>query len=262
MKKKMKKYLTWLLKGVTAFFVVSILSVILLDFIPVPFTILMLQRCIEQKIDGKPMRLKKDWVSKQNMSPNLELAVFCAEDQKFLEHEGFDFEAIDKALEYNEKQNGKLHPKLRGASTISQQTAKNVFLWPGRSWIRKGFEVYFTFLIEKIWSKERIMEVYLNVIELGDGIYGTEAAAQFYFHTTAKNINPSQAALMAIVLPNPLKFNIAKPTSYMLKRKNWVLSQMGHQGGAIDYNKEDQIKTNNSISEEKKTKKAIKKKKK
>jgi monofunctional biosynthetic peptidoglycan transglycosylase len=262
MNKGVKKYLNWLFKGIVGFFIVSICSVIVFRFVPVPFTLLMLQRCIEQKMDGHPMKLQKDWVSRDEMSPSLELAVFCAEDQKFLEHEGFDFEAIDKALDYNQKQALKKHPKMRGASTISQQTAKNVFLWPGRSWLRKGLEVYFTFLIEKIWSKERIMEVYLNVIEFGDGVYGVEAASQNYFHVSAKKVTPSQAALMAIVLPNPRKFDLAKPTAYMQKRKGWVLKQMSYQGGSIDYSEEEKVKEASTFKEEKAALKLLNKKKK
>jgi monofunctional biosynthetic peptidoglycan transglycosylase len=202
----------------------------------------MFQRGFERVADGKSFQIKKDWVSKENINPKLELAVFCAEDQNFLVHEGFDMKAIEKAMEYNEKQEGKKKPKTRGASTISQQCAKNVFLWPNRGWIRKGLEVYFTFLIEKIWSKERIMEVYLNVIEFGDGVYGAEAAAQTYFKKDAKNLTTTQCALMSIVLPNPRKFDLANPTGYMRKRQGWVLKQMGYQGGELDYDKEILLK--------------------
>ena len=174
---------TW--KAALWFFGISIFSVIVFRFVPVPVTILMLQRCVEQKIDGEPMVLQKDWVSLDKISNNLQLAVVTSEDQQFLWHHGFDFEAIEKAQKYNEKQKKRKRPKTRGASTISQQTAKNVFLFPQRSYIRKGLEVYFTALIELLWSKQRIMEVYLNVIEMGDGIYGAEAAAQYYFHKPA-----------------------------------------------------------------------------
>ncbi|TNF23934.1 MAG: monofunctional biosynthetic peptidoglycan transglycosylase, partial [Bacteroidetes bacterium] len=159
-------------KTILGLFLFSILMVIVYRFVPVPVTILQLSRCVEQFQDEKPIRLKKDWEPLENISNKLQLAVVCAEDQKFLNHNGFDIEAIEKAVERNKK--GK---RIRGASTISQQTAKNVFLWPGRTWVRKGFEVYFTALIELFWSKERIMEVYLNVIEMGDGIYGAEAAS-------------------------------------------------------------------------------------
>ena len=216
------------------FFIVSIASVILFRWVPIPVTPLMLIRCVEQKVDGKEMKLKKDWVPLEEISPNLQLAVVCSEDQNFIKHSGFDFEAIDKAMEYNEN-----HKKQRGASTISQQTAKNVFLWPGRSWIRKGFEVYFTFLIELIWSKERIMEVYLNVIEMGDGIYGAEAAAQTFFHKSAKNLSSSEAATIAAVLPNPRKFNAGKPSAYIQGRKSWIMRQMGFWGGVLNYEEKE-----------------------
>ena len=196
---------------------------------PVPFTILMIQRCVEQKMDGKEMQLKKDWVPLEEISPDLQLAVVCSEDQNFLKHRGFDFGAIEKAMVHNEKSKRK-----RGASTISQQTAKNVFLWPGRSWIRKGFEVYFTALIELCWNKQRIMEVYLNVIEMGNGVYGAEAAAQKYFHKSAKRLNKSEAALIAAVLPNPRKWSPVKPTGYLLHRQAFVLNQMVLWGGKLE----------------------------
>lgn len=217
------------------FFIVSIVSVIFFRWVPIPVTPLMLIRCVEQKVDGKEMKLKKDWVPLEEISPNLQLAVVCSEDQNFIKHSGFDFEAIDKAMEYNEN-----HKKQRGASTISQQTAKNVFLWPGRSWIRKGFEVYFTFLIELIWSKERIMEVYLNVIEMGDGVYGAEAAGQAFFHKSAKNLSNSEAATIAAVLPNPRRFNAGKPSVYVQGRRSWIMRQMGFWGGVLNYEEKEE----------------------
>ena len=149
-------------------------------------------------------------------------AVVASEDNLFMQHNGFSFKDIVKAIEHNKK--GK---RVRGGSTISQQTAKNVFLWPKRSWFRKGLEAYFTVLIEFFWSKERIMEVYLNVIETGDGIYGVQAAAQNYFDKDAKNLSKSQSALIAVCLPNPLKFNPGKPSSYISRRKNQIVSLMG-----------------------------------
>jgi len=202
----------------------------------------MLQRCIEHKLEGKEMKLKNDWVPLSQISNNLQLAVVTSEDQNFLFHHGFDFEAIQKAMKYNEKQQKKKkHPRTRGASTISQQCAKNAFLFPARNFIRKGLEVYFTALIEIFWSKERIMEVYLNVIEMGDGIYGAEAAAQNYFHTSAKNLSASQAAMIAACLPNPRKFNAGNPTGYVFKRQSAILHQMNLWDGRLDYNmKEDE----------------------
>ena len=214
------------------FFIISIGSVILFRWLPVPVTPLMLIRCVEQKMDGKEMKLKKHWVPFEEISPNLQLAVVCSEDQNFIKHNGFDFEAIDRAMEYNEN-----HKKTRGASTISQQTAKNVFLWSGRSWVRKGFEVYFTFLIETIWNKQRIMEVYLNVIEMGDGIYGAESASKIYFHKKAKDLSKPEASLIAAVLPNPLKFSVTSPGGYISSRKDWILNQMALWGGVLNYEK-------------------------
>ena len=212
------------------FFIVSIVSVIFFRWVPIPFTPLMLIRCVEHKMDGKEMKLNKDWVSLDQISPSLQLAVVCSEDQNFIKHNGFDFEAIEKAMDYNET-----HTKTRGASTISQQTAKNVFLWQGRSYLRKGLEVYFTFLIETFWSKERIMEVYLNVIEMGDGIYGAQAASKTFFKKDAKYMSKSECATIAAVLPNPIKFNAGKPSAYTQKRRGWVMNQMSLWGGVLRY---------------------------
>lgn len=217
------------------FFPLSIISVAIFRFLPVPVTPLMLIRCVEQKFNGQELKLKKDWVALEEISPRLQLAVVCAEDQNFLHHNGFDFKAIEKAMEHNEKSKRK-----RGASTISQQTAKNLFLWPGRSWIRKGLEVYFTFLIELLWNKERIMEVYLNIIEMGPGIYGAEAASKNFFNKKATQISASQAALIAAVLPNPLRFSVAKPSAYIQRRQQWIIRQMNHWGGVLNY---EEVKT-------------------
>ena len=155
------------------------------------------------------------------------LAVIASEDANFMKHHGFDYKAIENAAIRNRK-----HPEKRklGASTISQQTAKNVFLWPGRSWLRKGFEAYFTVLIELLWSKERIMEVYLNSIEMGEGIYGVDAVAEEHFHTDAKNLSAAQCALIAATLPNPRKFSSKSPSSYMLKRQARILKEMKFVG--------------------------------
>lgn len=231
----LKKVFRFLLRLVIGFFVLSILSVIVFRFVPIPFTWLMLIRGIEQKADGKPMHMEKDWVSLDKISNNLQLAVVASEDQNFLWHHGFDFEAMKRAVEYNEKQQNKKHPKTRGASTISQQTAKNVFLWPARSYIRKGLEVYFTALIEVFWSKKRIMEVYLNVIEMGDGVYGCEAASMKYFHKHASQLTQAEAARIAAVLPNPRKFSLANPSSYVYGRQADIQEQMNLFGGKLDY---------------------------
>ena len=219
-----------LLKFVFGLFLLSIGIVVLYRFVPVPVTILQLSRCVEQFENDKPIRLKKDWVSLDEIINKLQLAVVCSEDQKFLNHNGFDVEAIEKAIEHNRK--GK---RVRGASTISQQTAKNVFLWQGRTWVRKGLEVYFTGLIEFIWSKERIMEVYLNVIEMGDGIYGAEMACQIYFKKSASDLSTAEAALLASILPSPRKYSAINPSSFVRGRQSWTMTQMKHWGGKLDY---------------------------
>jgi len=208
---------------VVAFFASTILSVVILRFIPVWFTPLMFIRCGEQISDGRELKLKHSWVSLDEMSPSMPVAVIASEDANFLKHHGFDYKAIENAAIRNKK-----HPEKQrlGASTISQQTAKNVFLWPGRSWVRKGFEVYFTTLIELLWSKQRIMEVYLNSIEMGEGIYGVESVARHHFGTTAKALSRSQCALIAATLPNPRKFSSKNPSSYVLKRQKRIMHEM------------------------------------
>lgn len=232
MKNIWKKIWKWTKRLTAAFFILSILSTILFRFIPVPVTPLMLIRCTEQVFSGKAPKLKKDWVPLKEMSSNLVLAVISSEDQKFSEHFGFDFEAIEKVAKQNVKLQKRGKP-IKGGSTISQQCAKNVFLFPQRSYIRKAFEVYFTFLIEIFWSKKRIMEVYLNVIEMGDGIYGAQAASKIYFKKDAKNLTAAEAATIAAVLPNPRKWNAGKPTGFINRRKSWILRQMGHLKGTV-----------------------------
>ncbi len=212
--------LTW--KLIMCFFIISIGWVILARFVPVLVTPLMLIRSVEAIADGEKPKIVKKWVPIEEISPNMIQAVVASEDNLFMEHNGFSLKDIEKAIEHNKK--GK---RIRGGSTISQQTAKNVFLWPKRSWVRKGFEAYFTVLIEFFWTKERIMEVYLNVIETGDGIYGVQAAAQVYFGKDAKNLTKSQSALIAVCLPNPRRFNPAKPSSYITRRKNHIVNLMG-----------------------------------
>ena len=206
-----------------AFFASTILSVVALRFIPVVVTPLMLIRCYEQLKAGEELKLSHDWEPLSNISKDLPIAVMSSEDAKFLDHHGFDFEAIEKAAERNQK-----HPEKQklGASTITQQTAKNVFLWPGRTWVRKGLEVYFTSLIELMWPKERIMEVYLNSIEMGDGIYGAQAVAEEHFNTDAKSLTKAQCALIAATLPNPRRFSSKNPSAYMLKRQKRILREM------------------------------------
>jgi monofunctional biosynthetic peptidoglycan transglycosylase len=203
--------------------------------------------------DGKSMTLKHDWVSLDEISPKLQLAVVCSEDQNYLKHYGFDWGAIEKAMKSNDS--GK---KIRGGSTISQQTAKNVFLWQGRSYIRKGFEAYFTLLIETFWSKERIMEVYLNSIEMGNGVYGAEAAAQYWFKKSAAKLNKDESSAIAAILPNPLKYVANPPSAYISKRKAWVKQQMSFWGNKLDYNKyndEDEVTDKKEKRSSTKTKK-------
>lgn len=216
--KIVSRFIRWM---VVAFFGSTILAVVLFRFVPVYFTPLMIIRCMEQVKDGKTMRLHHHWVPLEEISPHMPVAVMASEDQRFLLHHGFDYKAIEKAAIHNMDSKRK-----RGASTISQQTAKNVFLWPGRSWIRKGFEVYFTALIELMWSKQRIMEVYLNSIEMGDGIYGVEAVAQDHFNKHASELFRSECALIAATLPNPRKYNSKDPSAYMRKRRNQIEQQM------------------------------------
>ncbi|GGG29920.1 monofunctional biosynthetic peptidoglycan transglycosylase [Christiangramia forsetii] len=172
--------------------------------------------------------VEHDWVHMEDISRHLQLAVIASEDQNFANHSGFDFKAIEKAMEDN--RSGR---KIRGASTISQQTAKNVFLWPSRTWFRKGMEAYFTFLIEIIWTKERILEVYLNSIEMGKGVYGAQAAAQHWFKKDAETLNPYEAAAIAAVLPNPRQYRANPASSFIQGRKNWIVRQMQNYGKFI-----------------------------
>jgi monofunctional biosynthetic peptidoglycan transglycosylase len=221
-----KRIFRFLWKTVAWFVGLSIFSVVFFRFVPVPVTPLMLIRVVEQTFSSDKIRLKHDWVSIDQISKNLPLAVVCSEDQNFMNHSGFDMNAIERSVDAL-KRGAK---RVRGASTISQQTAKNVFLWPGRSWVRKGFEVYFTVLIEFVWSKERIMEVYLNSIEMGNGIYGAEAAAKFYWNTTARNLSRTQAATIAAILPNPLEYSANSPGPYIQSRIGWITGQMNEWG--------------------------------
>ena len=217
--RRFKQIVKWM---VVAFFGSTILAVVAFRFLPVWFTPLMFIRLGEQIAEGKEIKLRHHWVPLREMTPYMPLAVIASEDQRFLSHHGFDFEAIEKAAKRNRQDNKR---KL-GASTISQQTAKNVFLWPGRTWVRKGLEAYFTTLIELMWSKERIMEVYLNSIEMGDGIYGAEAVAQSHFILPCSRLAKGQCAPIAATLPNPRKYSSAAPSPYMVKRKNKILREM------------------------------------
>jgi len=224
-----RKIFRWIWKATLWFFALSILSVIIFKWVPVPITPLMMTRAIENKMDGKDMILTHDWEPIENISPNLQKAVIASEDGNFLKHNGFDFKAMQKAFKNNQK--GK---RLKGGSTISQQTAKNVFLWQGRSYLRKGLEAYFTVLIELIWGKERIMEVYLNSIEMGNGVYGAEAATQHWYRKSAKDLSQREAAGIAAILPNPRKYKATNSSSYIERRKGKIVRVM-NQIGKIEY---------------------------
>lgn len=199
-------------------FIVLILNVVFIiwgRFFNAPITITQIGGLFEYG------RLQRDYISYDEMGDNVKKAVIASEDQKFFIHNGFDYTAIEKAMKNNEK--GK---KLRGGSTISQQTAKNIFLWQGRSWVRKGLEAVYTFIIEKVWSKDIILERYLNSIEMGQGVFGIEAAAQYYFGKPSKDLNTSEAAWIATVLPNPKKYDPKNPSAYLRKKHNWIMRQM------------------------------------
>lgn len=212
-----KRIFRFVLKLIGWFLLLSVFLVIIYKWAPVPITPLMVIRSVEYTEES----LQHDWVPMEDISPSLQLAVVASEDQNFLRHNGFDYKAIKKAIEENKKKK-----KTRGASTISQQTAKNVFLWPQRSWVRKGLEVYFTFLIELFWSKERILEVYLNSIEMGKGIYGAEAAAEAWFGKSAAQLLPNEAAAIAAILPNPRQYMANPASNFIQQRKQWILRQM------------------------------------
>jgi monofunctional biosynthetic peptidoglycan transglycosylase len=220
-----KKILRWIKKAMLWFFAISILMVVVFKWVPIPYTPLMAIRALENKWEGKDAVLSHDWVPLEEISPNLQKAVIASEDGNFLNHHGFDFQAMQKAFKNNQK--GK---RIKGGSTISQQTAKNVFLWQGRSYLRKGLEAYFTVLIELIWGKERIMEVYLNSIEMGKGVYGAEEASKHWYRKSAVNLTKREAAGIAAILPNPLKYKATNSSSYIERRKDKILRNMRHVG--------------------------------
>lgn len=227
-------------KGLTAFLRRIILRAVIVlavfwggglaifSVLPVPFSAVMVERQAGAWLRGNFSYVAhSDWVSMDEISPWMGLAVIAAEDQKFPQHWGFDVSAIEKALAHNERNES----RIRGASTLSQQTAKNLFLWDGRSWVRKGLEAGLTLGMETVWSKKRILTVYLNIAEFGDGVFGVEAAAQRYFHKPARRLTPSEAALLAAVLPNPLRFKASAPSGYVRSRQAWILRQMRQLGG-------------------------------
>lgn len=213
-------------KVIFYFFVIHILYIVVLKWINPPFTITQVQQMFEQ---GK---LKRDYISYDEMGDNIKIAVVSSEDQKFPVHNGFDIDGIQKAIEKNKS--GK---KLHGGSTISQQVAKNVFLWQGRSWLRKGLEVYFTFMIEKIWNKQRILEMYLNTSEMGIGVFGIEAASEYYFNKPARDLTKNEAARIAAALPLPRKYNVNPPSPFISRRAANIQRQMRNLQGSADLQK-------------------------
>jgi len=217
-----KRFSRFLLKIILWFISLSILWILVYKFVPVPYTPLMIIRNME---GDDSFKLNHQWKPLDEISEELQLAVICSEDQNFLTHNGFDVKAIKEAMLENEE--GK---RLRGGSTISQQTAKNVFLWQGRSWLRKGLEAWFTVMIEVFWSKERILEVYLNSIEMGEGVFGAEAASKYWFNKSAKNLSRNQASAIAAILPNPRKYKANPTSSFINSRKNWIQRQMRNFG--------------------------------
>jgi monofunctional biosynthetic peptidoglycan transglycosylase len=220
--------LGWLYRGLLLFLVISILLVLLFRWLPPPLSGLMVQRYVQHIWEGQKRKptIYYDWVAYEEISPYMALAVVAAEDQKFPIHFGFDLQAIQQA--FKDRIRGKT---LRGASTISQQVVKNLYLWHGRSWLRKALEVWFTLLLELLWSKQRTLEIYLNIIELGDRTYGVEAASQRFFKKPAHSLSREEAALLAAVLPNPLTYHANAPSSYVRERQAWILRQMQQLGG-------------------------------
>ncbi|EEQ02616.1 Monofunctional biosynthetic peptidoglycan transglycosylase [Yersinia rohdei ATCC 43380] len=203
-------------------------GILIFAFLPVPFSMIMIERQLGAWLTGDFSYVAhSDWVPMDEISPYMALAVMAAEDQKFPEHWGFDVDAIESALSHNQRNQN----RIRGASTLSQQTAKNLFLWDGRSWLRKGLEAGLTAGIELVWTKRRILTVYLNIAEFGEGIFGVEAAARHYFNKPASKLSASEAALLAAVLPNPHRFKVKAPSGYVISRQQWILRQMRQLGG-------------------------------
>lgn len=216
----------FLLTAMVIFLVITVLAVLTLRWVSPPTTAFILRWQVAALFSYKPTP-RREWVDYQAISPHMALAVVAAEDQKFPFHHGFDIPAIQEAIRHNRQ--GK---SLRGASTVSQQVAKNLFLWPGRSYLRKGLEAYLTFLIEVLWPKQRILEVYLNIAYMGGNAFGVESASQRYFNKSARWLSPPEAALLAAMLPSPARFSVEYPSAYMVKRQNWILKQMKLLGGA------------------------------
>ncbi|PRD15132.1 monofunctional biosynthetic peptidoglycan transglycosylase [Pantoea coffeiphila] len=220
----MKKAVLRLLMGIVGLW---LLGIVLFAFIPVPFSAVMVERQLGSWLQGNFSYVAhSDWVGRDEISPWMALAVIASEDQKFPTHWGFDVDAIQSVLDSNGE-----NSRMRGASTLSQQTAKNLFLWDGRSWVRKGLEAGLTVGIETVWTKRRILTVYLNIAEFGDGVFGVEEAAQRYFNKPASRLTMPEAALLAAVLPNPIRFKAAAPSGYVRQRQQWIMRQMRQLGG-------------------------------
>ncbi|MDO4626873.1 MAG: monofunctional biosynthetic peptidoglycan transglycosylase [Pasteurellaceae bacterium] len=218
-KAKLKRYVIYALLSLLG-------ATLLLRWLPVPFSAYMAEQKIAHLLDGDfSYKVNYDWVSLDQISPNMQLAVIASEDQRFPQHCGFDLDAISSAFKHNQRSQ-----KIRGGSTISQQTAKNLYLWHGHSWIRKGLEMPITLMLETLWSKSRILEVYLNIAEFGKGIFGVQAASQYYFHKPAKNLTQAEAALLAAVLPNPIIYKANAPGHFVKRHQQWILKQMNALG--------------------------------
>ncbi|CDG19191.1 monofunctional biosynthetic peptidoglycan transglycosylase [Xenorhabdus doucetiae] len=228
----------WLKRIVVSITVLWFVAVIAFSFLPVPFSMIMIERQLGALASINFSYVSRStWVDQNQISPYMALAVMAAEDQKFPKHWGFDFDAIETAMAYNKK----YQKRIRGASTISQQTSKNLFLWEGRSWIRKGLEAGMTTVLELLWSKQRILTVYLNIAEFGDGIFGVEEAARRYFGKPASRLTASESALLAAVLPNPHRYKVNAPSKYVLQRQQWILRQMQLMGG-VNYLKQNDLR--------------------
>ncbi|MBJ7222457.1 MULTISPECIES: monofunctional biosynthetic peptidoglycan transglycosylase [unclassified Brenneria] len=233
MKSNRRNGLLMRLKRLVIRFLLTVLGlwlagILLFSFLPVPFSAVMVDRQVSAWLSGDFAYVAhSDWVSMDEIAPAMALAVIAAEDQKFPQHWGFDIDAINSALKHNERNT----QRIRGASTLSQQTVKNLFLWDGRSWLRKGLEAGITTGVELVWTKRRILTVYLNVAEFGPGIFGVEAAARRYFNKSASRLTASEAALLAAVLPNPIRFRVNAPSGYVIQRQQWILRQMRQIGG-------------------------------
>jgi len=236
-----RRWRSWLWRLPLLFVAATMLQVLVLRFVDPPFSAFMAARQVEAWSSGDfGFRIAYDWRDLDEISRNVPLAMIAAEDQNFATHNGFDFKAIEKARAHNERAEERARKRnapvrrIRGASTISQQTAKNLFLWKGQGitrWARKGLEVWYTVLIETLWPKSRVIEMYVNTVELGDGVYGAQAAARTYFRKDAKRLSPAEAARMAAVLPNPRRYSISRPGPYVQRRSNAIQRQMRYMGG-------------------------------